>query len=147
MLIITCWPQIRNFVVKIIPAGYLNCSRVIINVVCIRHVYFFKLKPKHNMDTKLLDVKDNVNARQFEVKIDGLLAKVEYMMGGNKIFLTHTEVPPALEGQGIAAALVERVLEIVEERKLKMVPLCPYVATYLRKHPEWKRLLAHGINV
>jgi predicted GNAT family acetyltransferase len=99
------------------------------------------------MDTKLLDVKDNVNARQFEVKIDGLLAKVEYMMGGNKIFLTHTEVPPALEGKGIASALVERVLEIVEERKLKMVPLCPYVATYLRKHPEWKRLLAHGINV
>ncbi len=99
------------------------------------------------MDTKQLVVTDNVNARQFETRINGQLAKVEYMMGGNKIFLTHTEIPPALEGQGIAAALVEKVLEMVEERKLKMVPLCPYVTTYLRKHPEWKRLLAHGINV
>lgn len=99
------------------------------------------------MDKPIIEVKDNENARQFEARIDGHLAKVEYMMGGDRIFLTHTEVPPALEGKGIASALVEKVLQIVDERKLKMVPLCPYVATYLRKHPEWKRLLAHGINV
>lgn len=99
------------------------------------------------METKLLEVIDNVNARQFEARVDGHLAKVEYMFGGNKIFLTHTEVPPALEGKGIASALVERVMYILEERRLKLVPLCPYVATFIRKHPEWKKLLAHGINV
>lgn len=99
------------------------------------------------MDTKTFEVIDNELARQFEARIDGHLAKVEYMMGADRIFLTHTEVPPALEGKGIASTLVEKVLQIVETRKLKMVPLCPYVATYLRKHPEWKRLLAHGINV
>jgi len=99
------------------------------------------------METKQLEIVDNELARQFETRVDGHLAKVEYMMGADRIFLTHTEVPSALEGKGIASALVERVLQIVDERKLKMVPLCPYVATYLRRHPEWKRLLAHGINV
>lgn len=99
------------------------------------------------METKQLEIVDNELARQFETRVDGHLAKVEYMMGADRIFLTHTEVPAALEGKGIASALVEKVLQIVDERKLKMVPLCPYVATYLRRHPEWKRLLAHGINV
>lgn len=99
------------------------------------------------MEAKLLEIKDNVNARQFETRVDGHLAKIEYMEGGNRIFLTHTEVAPQLEGKGIAAALVERVLAIIEERGQKMVPLCPYVATFIRKNPEWKKLLAHGINV
>lgn len=99
------------------------------------------------MEAKLLEVKENVNARQFETRVDGHLAKIEYMEGGNRIFLTHTEVAPQLEGKGIAAALVERVLAIIEERGQKMVPLCPYVATFIRKNPEWKKLLAHGINV
>ncbi|QEH43092.1 GNAT family N-acetyltransferase [Chitinophaga sp. XS-30] len=99
------------------------------------------------METKQLEIVDNELARQFETRVDGHLAKVEYMMGADRIFLTHTEVASALEGKGIASALVEKVLQIVDERKLRMVPLCPYVATYLRRHPEWKRLLAHGINV
>lgn len=94
-----------------------------------------------------MEVTDNVNARQFEARVNGQVAKLEYMFGGKKIFLTHIEVPPALEGEGIAQALVERVLQILEEKKLRIVPLCPYVTTFLRKHPEWKRMLAHGINL
>ncbi len=74
------------------------------------------------MEAKLLEIKDNVNAKQFETRVDGYLAKVEYMEGGNRIFLTHTEVAPQLEGKGIAAALVERVLSIIDERGQKMVP-------------------------
>ncbi|WP_109699555.1 GNAT family N-acetyltransferase [Chitinophaga deserti] len=99
------------------------------------------------MDAKLIEIKENLNAKQFETRVNGFLAKVEYMEGGNRIFLTHTEVAPQLEGQGVAAALVERVLAILDERGAKIVPLCPYVATFIRKNPEWKRLLAHGINV
>ncbi|MGE7775111.1 MULTISPECIES: GNAT family N-acetyltransferase [Chitinophaga] len=99
------------------------------------------------MEGKLLEIRDNENAKQFETRVNGHLAKIEYMEGGNRIFLTHTEVAPQLEGQGVAALLVERVLSIIDERGQKIVPLCPYVATYIRKHPEWKKLLAHGINV
>lgn len=99
------------------------------------------------MEGKLLEIRDNENAKQFETRVNGHLAKIEYMEGGNRIFLTHTEVAPQLEGQGVAALLVERVLSIIDERGQKIVPLCPYVATYIRKHPEWEKLLAHGINV
>ncbi|RAJ05299.1 hypothetical protein LX64_02456 [Chitinophaga skermanii] len=99
------------------------------------------------MDIKQIPVTDNELAHQFEMKVNGQIAKIEYMMSGERMFLTHTEVPVSLEGQGVAAHMVEKVLQIIDERKLKLVPLCPYVASYLRKHPEWKRLLAHGIRI
>lgn len=94
-----------------------------------------------------IPIKDNTTAQQFEMRVEGHLAKIEYTLSGDRIFLTHTEVPQALEGKGIAANMVSRVLIAIEERKLKLVPLCPYVAAYIRKHPEWKRLLAQGINL
>lgn len=99
------------------------------------------------MEAKQLEITDNVNARQFEAKIGGQVAKLEYMFGGKKIFLTHMEVPAALAEEGFADALVERVLQILDEKKLKIVPLSPHVTTFLRKHPEWKKILAHGINL
>ncbi|WP_119079851.1 GNAT family N-acetyltransferase [Chitinophaga alhagiae] len=99
------------------------------------------------MEAKALEITDNVNARQFEARVSGLMAKLEYMFGGKKIFLTHIDVPQALEEEGVADALIERVLQVLEERNLKLVPLSPHVAAYLRKHPEWKKLLAHGINL
>lgn len=99
------------------------------------------------MEAKLLEITDNVTARQFEAKVDGQLAKLEYMFGGKKIFLTHMEVPQPLVADGVGDALIERVLQVLEEKKLKMVPLSPHVTAFLRKHPEWKRILAHGINL
>ncbi|MGX5816955.1 GNAT family N-acetyltransferase [Chitinophaga lutea] len=99
------------------------------------------------METKLLEVTDNVNARQFEARANGQLARIEYMEGGKKIFLMHIDVPPALEKKGIKDAMLERVLRMLEERKIKMVPMTPYIVQYLRNHPEWKRIVAHGINI
>ncbi|RPE05665.1 N-acetyltransferase [Chitinophaga lutea] len=99
------------------------------------------------MEAKLLEITDNVNARQYEAKVGGQVAKLEYMFGGKKIFLTHMEVPQPLAEEGVGEALIERVLQILDEQKLKMVPLSPHVTAYLRKHPEWKRILAHGINL
>ncbi|HEY8388825.1 MAG TPA: GNAT family N-acetyltransferase [Parasegetibacter sp.] len=99
------------------------------------------------MNLSDIPIKDNTIANQFEMRVDGNLARLEYTIAGDRIFLTHTEVARALEGKGVAAVLVEKVLQLVEERKLKLVPTCPYVVSYLRKHPDWKRLLAHGIRV
>ena len=63
------------------------------------------------------------------------------------MFLVHTEVPPALAGKGVGNAIVEKTLHYLEENKLKLVPLCSFVSAYVKKHPEWKKLLAAGINV
>ncbi len=90
---------------------------------------------------------DNEVAHQYEFHIDGLVPRIEYIKTRDKIFLTHTEVPVALEGKGLGFALVKAVLEEVERLKLPMVPLCPFVAAYLKRHPEWKRIVAKGINI
>lgn len=94
-----------------------------------------------------LPLVNNENLRQFELVVEGHKAKIEYELQRDRMSLLHTEVPPVLEGRGVAEAIVEKTLQYLEERKLKLVPWCPYVKVFLRKHPEWKRILAQGINI
>ncbi|WP_295122766.1 GNAT family N-acetyltransferase [uncultured Chitinophaga sp.] len=98
------------------------------------------------MNLNDIAVVENEGARQFEMRVNGKLAKVEYMMGGGRMFLTSVDVPAQFE-DGVAKALVERVFEMIADRKLKMVPLCPYVTAFIRQYPQWKKVLAHGIHV
>ena len=90
---------------------------------------------------------ENTEAKQYEFHIGDQLAFIQYIKVKDKIYLTHTEVPKALGGQGIASGLVKAVLNKVEEEGRKLYPLCPFVAAYLKRHPEWQRLLADGIKV
>ena len=91
---------------------------------------------------------DNPDKKRFEFPFDDLIAIVEYIIVGQKrIFLTHTEVPKKLRGQGISSDIIGMVLAEVEERGLELVPLCPTVATYLRRYPKWQKLLANGFQV
>ena len=96
---------------------------------------------------KDLKVLDNPSAKQYEAGVEGSLSRIEYIKAQDKIYLTHTEVPQALEGKGIGSALVLKVLEDIEAKGLTLVPLCPFVALYLKRHPEWKRLVMKGINI
>ena len=68
-------------------------------------------------------------------------AIVVYARDGDLIALQHTEVSPALEGQGIARRLVQAVLDDVRARGLTVIPTCPYVRTFLRKHPSYRDLV------
>ncbi|MBK7410033.1 MAG: N-acetyltransferase [Saprospirales bacterium] len=90
---------------------------------------------------------DNTEAKQYEFHVGESVARIEYIKVQNKIYLTHTEVPAALEGKGIAGALVKAVLEEIDRQDLTLIPLCPFVAGYLSRHPEWKRLVLKGINI
>lgn len=69
------------------------------------------------------------------------LAFISYRTNGDVISLMHTEVPEDLEGQGIGSALVEKTFQYLEANNLRMVPRCAFVSTYLKRHPEWNRLL------
>ncbi len=93
------------------------------------------------------ELKNNRINKQFEFHIDGQIPKIEYIRAKDKIFLTHTEVPDKLEGQGIGSQLVEAVLREVERQDLTLVPLCPFVAGYIKDHPDWKKLVLKGINI
>ncbi len=90
---------------------------------------------------------DNAEEKQYEYRLDGGIAKVKYIKTKDKVFLTHTEVPRAYEGKGIASALVAEVLKEVEKSGLALIPLCPYVAAYIKRHPEWKPLVMKNINL
>ena len=59
----------------------------------------------------------------------------------------YTEVPMELGGKGIGSQLVEKVLLDIEKKDLRLVPLCPFVAGYIQKHPDWKRIVMSGIHV
>ena len=93
------------------------------------------------MDNKLVN---NEAENQYEFHIGELLPKIEYIRSGNKIYLTHTEVPGELEGQGIASDLVKKVLTDIQQKELKVVPLCPFVDKYIKRHPEWEFLIFKG---
>jgi predicted GNAT family acetyltransferase len=78
----------------------------------------------------------------FRADVEGLQCVAEYRMAGSVMQMTHTEVPPGLEGRGIAAALVREALAHAARHGLKVEPLCSYVRGYMRCHPESHALLA-----
>ncbi|GAA4808059.1 GNAT family N-acetyltransferase [Olivibacter ginsenosidimutans] len=85
-------------------------------------------------------IKNEVEGR-FEMIVENQTAFVNYKERNQKIFLVHTQVPTALEGQGVASALIEKILQYMEENDYKLVALCPAVVAFIRRHPEWKRIL------
>ena len=86
-------------------------------------------------------VRDNPSRSRFELEIDGAAAIAEYRLDGAVITFTHTEVPPALQGGGIASALVRGALLAARERGLRVKATCSYVAAFLKRHPEFADLL------
>ena len=51
------------------------------------------------------------------------------------------------EGNGIGKEMIAKALVDIKRKKLKLIPLCPFVASYLRSNPEWKTLLKKGIKI
>lgn len=98
-------------------------------------------------DLSALPLINDKSSRQFEMEVDGRMAKMEYELNGTRMFLTHSSVPKALAGTGVGTALVEKVFAYIEENHLKLVPMCPFVTAHLRKHPEWKRIVEKGVQV
>ena len=89
-----------------------------------------------------IDVRDNPAEGQFEAHVDGAVAVAAYTLDGDRIAFTHTEVPKTLEGRGVGSALIAAALAAARERGLKVVPLCSFVAAYMKRHPETADLLA-----
>ncbi|MBN8829919.1 MAG: N-acetyltransferase [Sphingomonadales bacterium] len=88
------------------------------------------------------DVRDNAEKQRYELEVEGSMVLADYIRQGEKLLITHTETPPALQGRGLAGQLVKGMLADVRARGLKVVPLCSYVAAYFQRHPEERDLLA-----
>ena len=83
-----------------------------------------------------INIDNNALASRFEVLVNGGLAVLDYRIAGSTIFLLHVEVPASEQGRGIASRLSKAALEFSRDRGLKVVPRCPFVAAYMRRHPE-----------
>jgi predicted GNAT family acetyltransferase len=93
------------------------------------------------IDAEKLNVVHNTRASRFEVQVGEELAVLEYQMRGNKMIFTHTGVPEALEGQGIASRMARVALDYAREKAHAVVPACEFMEVYLRRHPEYKSLV------
>jgi predicted GNAT family acetyltransferase len=89
-------------------------------------------------------VRDDSARQRYELAAGDALAFIDYRRDGRVVIMTHAEVPPALRGRGIGMALVEGALALVRERGETVVPLCPFIERYMRRHPATHDLLAGG---
>jgi predicted GNAT family acetyltransferase len=86
---------------------------------------------------------DNAERHRYELRSgEELIGIVTYRLADGVIALVHTEVDPAHEGHGYAAVLARGALDDARSRGLRVVPSCPYVASYIEKHPEYADLVA-----
>lgn len=90
-----------------------------------------------------LALTDNAAAHRYEIHVAGTLAGfAEYNeLKGARMF-THTEVLPAFESQGIGSKLAKFALDDVRDRGLQVVPVCQFIAGYIRRHPQYMDLLS-----
>src|SRR6266851_5182166 len=85
---------------------------------------------------------DNPAASRYELHVDGKLAGfVEYRLRGEVISLVHTEVEPAFQGEHLATHLARYSLDDARKRELAVLPFCPYITSWIKKHPEYTDLV------
>lgn len=85
---------------------------------------------------------NNEEAHRYEFQSGDQVAVLTYKRSGQHIIFIHTGVPPALEGHGVAGKLAYAALEDARMQKLTVVPQCPFVASYIRRHQEYLPLLS-----
>ena len=79
--------------------------------------------------------------RCFSIGTGEHLAHLDYLIEGRRMVCTHTFVPPALRGQGLAEQLVRAALAEARSNGWRVVPACSYVAVFIERHPEYRDLL------
>lgn len=90
------------------------------------------------------EVRDNPERKRFEIDLGDGLAIADYNRLSQAIMFTHTEVPPAHEGKGIARRLILAGLDTARRDGLKVIPVCPLFASYMKRHPETHDVLDPG---
>ncbi len=82
-----------------------------------------------------------VTEGHFELARDGHLATLRYTVAGKVLALIHTEIPESLRSSGVASILVKTALDWARQNGMKVDVVCPFVAAYLERHPEYSELM------
>jgi len=94
-----------------------------------------------------VEINDNSFLRQFETRVDGHLAKIEYSSQERKVFLTKLVVPEQITEAGFKEDFIKSVLHLIQEQNLRVVPTSPEIAGFLRKNRQYKEMLPVGIRI
>lgn len=84
---------------------------------------------------------DNEKSNRYEFDIENSTAFIQYKKTKTSIYLIHTKVPEELRGQGVGSAIVLATLRDIKDKKMTLIPSCPFVALYIKRHPEWQTLV------
>lgn len=104
-------------------------------------------KQINHMHQIKMEIKDNTFARQFETTIEEELISIEYSFQEKKIFLTKINTPETFTNEAFIDAFLKAIMEVAEERKLKVVPILPRIVVFFKKNPIYKELLPPGIRL
>ena len=94
-----------------------------------------------------INLENNEFLRQFEVKHKSSLARIEYAEQERKIFLTKIHIPKEIKDDKFEEQFIVKVLEFIEDKKLRVVPTSPRIAGFVRKNKAFKHLLPVGIKL
>lgn len=90
---------------------------------------------------------DNDFLRQFELKMDGHLAKIEYSLQERKIFLTKLIIPEEINNDEFKKEFLAAVFEQIQDRNLSVMPTSPAIAKFVRSNRKYKRMLPVGVRI
>ena len=96
------------------------------------------------IDPEKLEAVHDPKAGRFQIEVGRWMAVLNYEMEGNAMVFTHTGVPRPLEGQGVGAKLARAGLDYARQQSHMVVPACAFMEVYVRRHPEYKDLLAES---
>lgn len=89
-----------------------------------------------------IQITNNTDAHRYEARDgDTLAGFAAYIPAKGMTVFTHTEVDPAFEGKGVGSALARAGLDDVREQGLKVMPLCPFINTWIARHADYRDLL------
>lgn len=94
------------------------------------------------MTDETTTVTDRPDTRRYEIKQgDTLIGFAEYVdKGGRRIFV-HTEIDPSFGGEGYGSTLIRAALDDVRAHGIRIIPLCPFVAAWVERHPDFANLV------
>lgn len=96
--------------------------------------------------TSQIEVFDNAEDHAYVITVDGERAgKAVYHIRGGRYFFVHTEIDSEYEGKRLGSQLVQFALEDVRLKEGSVVPICPFVRGYIKRHPEYDELIDHEI--
>jgi predicted GNAT family acetyltransferase len=90
-------------------------------------------------------ISDNPSRERYELRLgENVIGSIDYYTEESAVVLTHTDVDRAFEGRGYGSRLISGALDDIRARGLTVVPVCPFVRSYIGRHPEYADLVGRG---